>query len=124
MKGLRAQELLLLGVVVPLWLVCFGLFVHEGLRGGPVQTHLLVGPPDGPGAHPEVVRYRPGYAPSAGGVRPGVSRPQGGILRAVMRELDAGSSRPLPHSGAIQRSRPRTGAANSRMLHPVSQDPS
>ncbi len=68
---LRSHELVLLAIVVPVWLAGFGLFVVEGVRGGPHQTHLLVGPPDGADAYPTVARYRPGYVPRPGGVGPG-----------------------------------------------------
>ena len=71
MQGFRTRELALLGFLVAIWVVCFALFVREGLHGGPPQTHLLVGPPDGADAYPIVARLRPGYRMAADGVRPG-----------------------------------------------------
>jgi class 3 adenylate cyclase len=65
------RELALLAVLTLIWTACFALFVREIVRGGPPQTHLLVGPPDGPDAYPIVAILRPGYAPTPDGVSPG-----------------------------------------------------
>ena len=71
MKRRRNRELPLLAILVAIWVACFALFVREGVRGGPVQTHLLVGPPDGVDVYPVVALLRPGYPATSDGVRPG-----------------------------------------------------
>ena len=70
MGSLRARDRLLLGVLLPVWLVCFALFVGERWSGRPTRPTLLV-TSGGAGAYPEVVRYRPGLARPAEALRAG-----------------------------------------------------
>jgi class 3 adenylate cyclase len=65
------RELALLVVLTLVWAGCFALFVREIARGGPPQTHLLVGPPDAPDAYPIVASLRPGYASALDAIRAG-----------------------------------------------------
>jgi class 3 adenylate cyclase len=71
MERRRAVQLALLAVLVVVWAVCFALFVRQAVRGGPLQTHLMVGPPADAGAYPVVARLRPGYPAHRSGVSPG-----------------------------------------------------
>jgi len=71
MKRLRPLELVFLATLVTIWLACFALFVREGIRGEPLQTHLLVGRPASAEAYPSVARLRPGYPAASSRIRPG-----------------------------------------------------
>ncbi len=71
MKRSPSGHRAILAVLCPLWLVCFALFAVDGVRGGPVQTHLIVAPPSDADAYPVVERLRPDLTEPAGAVRAG-----------------------------------------------------
>jgi class 3 adenylate cyclase len=70
MGSLRARDRLLLLVLLPIWLVCFALFVGERWSGRPTRPTLLV-TSGAAGGYPEVVRYRPGLARPTDALRAG-----------------------------------------------------
>lgn len=71
MRRSLVRDMAILGVLCGLWLACFALFTIDGLRGGPVRTHLVVTPPTSPDAYPVVERLRPDLSAPAGLVRAG-----------------------------------------------------
>jgi len=67
MKKMRAGQVALFAVLIPIWVVCFALSAREVLRGGPYQTPIVVQPGEGADGYPVVARHRPGApAPSDG----------------------------------------------------------
>jgi class 3 adenylate cyclase len=71
MKQLRSQDLALLVLLVPIWLVSFALFASEASRGGPLQAPLLVRVPIQPDAYPQFAGYTPGSPGAFPALRPG-----------------------------------------------------
>jgi hypothetical protein len=71
MKQLRSQDLALLILLVPIWLVSFALFASEASRGGPLQAPLLVRVPAQSDAYPQFAGYTPGSSHAFPALRPG-----------------------------------------------------
>lgn len=62
MRRLSLLDTILLATLTPLWLVCFGFFLHTIMQGGAARVPVYVTAPDGPERYPLVRGFRPGTA--------------------------------------------------------------